>query len=102
MTSQNKLDALYQNIENDRSLLEEAAKELKSQIKDLQSHVLGGTVLAKYIDTLTKINEQLITIEKLRIKNDSKEKVAEKSETEKIRKEIEDDGTIGTTLERNN
>ena len=99
--NQNRLTELYQNIENDRNILEEAAKELKGQIKDLQSHVQAGQTLARYIDILSKINEQLLDIEKLRIKNENKEKVNEKNESEKIRKEIVDDDIIGTTLNRN-
>jgi hypothetical protein len=102
MTKESKLELLYQNIENNRQLLEEAAKELRSKIKDLNEHVLGGSVLAKYLDTLAKLNDQLIEVEKLRLKAELKEKASAKDEMSIVKNEIENEDLIGTTFKKAN
>jgi hypothetical protein len=100
MDKKEKLDTLYENIENDRKILEDAARDLKSKIKDLSEHALGGQVLARYLDVLVKINDQLIEVEKLRIKAD-KENVVKQSSSECIKKELEEESLIGTAMKVN-
>lgn len=97
----NKIDELYAKIEKDRELLETAAVELRSKIKDIQEHVLAGSVLSKYIDSLSKINDQLILLNKMKEKNNEKEKVSDKSQLDAVRKELENDNAIGTTIKGN-
>lgn len=93
-----RFEILSEKIEKDRQLLEEAAFELRSKIKDLQDHVLGGSVLAKYMDSLVRINEQLISLEKMKTKNELKEKAENKSELESVKKELENDEALGPSI----
>src|SRR5574343_276677 len=95
-----KLDTLYKNIENDRKILEDSARELKEKIKYLSEHALGGQVLARYMDVLVKINDQLIEVEKLRIKAE-KEKAIKQDSNESIQNELEADSLIGTAMKAN-
>jgi len=100
MDKQEKLDTLYKNIENDRKILEDSARELKEKIKDLSEHALGGQVLARYMDVLVKINDQWIELEKLRIKAE-KEKTIKQDSNESIKNELEADSLIGTAMKAN-
>ena len=93
-----RIETLLEKIEKDRALLEDAALELRSKIKDLQDHVLGGSVLSKYMDSLVRINEQLIALEKMKSKNEMKEKVENKSDIESVKKELENDDALGPAI----
>lgn len=92
-----KLEKLYENIENNRNILEDSIKDLKSKIKDLSEHALGGQVLARYLDVLVKINDQLIELEKIKIKS-NKEKTNNKDVSSIAKEELESESLIGTSI----
>lgn len=97
-----RLNEIFENIESDRKMLQEAARDLKSKIKDLSEHAIGGTVLSRYLETLSKINQQLIDIEKLKIKQEIRDKTKIKNSIDDVHSEIEADNSIGTTLNKSN
>ena len=75
----NYIDEVLENIRNDRKitreLLDDAVKWLS---KDESRHREIGIVMAKYVETLQRSNEQLVKIAGLASKNSSNEGLSAK------------------------
>jgi len=83
MKSKDLVDEAITNIRSDRDLANQFIEDVKSRImedKAMPEHV--GQVLAKYLETLQRSNEQLVKVAALIDKNEPKEEDEELSKEE--------------------
>ena len=75
----NYIDEVLDNIRSDRKITRELLDDaIKWLSKDESRHKEVGIVLAKYVETLQRSNEQLVKIANMTSKNSSKESLTTK------------------------
>jgi len=72
------LEETIQNIRNDRAMASDLLIDLVQHLKSSdEKHIRGGSVAAKYLETLQRSNEQLVKITAMMHKKSSSEKLTE-------------------------
>lgn len=79
MSSEKHIEQAIKNIDDDRETTRELLDDAMRQLaKDPSQHTSLGVVLAKYVETLQRSNEQLVKLCGLMAKNEKSDELTDK------------------------